>query len=391
MAWFLLGTLLSGGLVAWVTGFAVRRWAGAWGLVDRPGARKVHARPTPLGGGLAIWLGVMVPLGLGQLVLWGVLAGRQPESPWRWLAELPWPGIVATHWDGLAQQSPLLWTFLGLGTVLVALGLADDRGGLDWRLRLGVEAGVALALVACGWRLAWFERWPWAAWPVSVLWIVALVNSFNMLDNMDWLSGGVAWVASAALAAVLLVAPDPVTRGPQLFVAGFLLLLVGSLSGFLWHNRPPARLFMGDAGAYFLGFSLAAMTMAATFAGGSLPEHAVLAPLCILAVPLYDLVSVVTIRLRQGRSPFQADKSHFSHRLVELGLSKVQAVLTIHLATATTCLGAVLLYQVDRLGAVAVLSLVGCVLGLVAILELAGQRARRQPAPDDTPPRNPPP
>ncbi len=104
------------------------------------------------------------------------------------------------------------------------------------------------------------------------MWIVGLVNSFNMLDNMDGLSGGVAAIAAAMLAAVLLIAPDPETHGPQLFVAGFLLVLVGSLLGFLWHNRPPARLFMGDAGSYFIGFCLAVATIAATFAGEQLAE-----------------------------------------------------------------------------------------------------------------------
>ena len=168
-----------------------------------------------------------------------------------------------------------------------------------------------------------FVDMPWLTSIVSVLWIVALVNSFNMLDNMDGLSAGVAAIASAILAAVLLTTSDPESRGPQLFVAGFLLVLVGSLVGFLWHNRPPARLFMGDAGSYFIGFYLAVATIMATFSGGELPRHSILTPLCVMAVPLYDMTSVIFIRLRQGRSPFEADKNHFSHRLVELGMTKV--------------------------------------------------------------------
>ena len=112
----------------------------------------------------------------------------------------------------------------------------------------------------------------------------------------------------------------------------------------------------------------------ATYAGGDLPRHAILAPICVLAVPLYDLVTVVAIRLRQGRSPFQADKSHFSHRLVELGLSKTQAVLTIYLLTATCGLGALLLHEVDQVGAVLIVLLVGCVLLLIRHL-----RRRRPP------------
>jgi len=209
------------------------------------------------------------------------------------------------------------------------------------------------------------------------VWIVGLVNSFNMLDNMDGLSAGVAAIGAAMLAAVMLLAPDPATDQPQLFVGGFLLVLVGALSGFLWHNRPPARLFMGDAGAYFTGYLLAMATLTATFAGGSVPRHAILAPLCVLAVPLYDTVSVIGIRLRQGRSPFHGDKSHFSHRLVALGMTRPQAVLTIYLATATCGLGALLLHQVNTAGACVVLLMVACVLLLVAILEHAGRRGER--------------
>ena len=242
------------------------------------------------------------------------------------------------------------------------LGLADDRRGLDWRLRLAVQTLVAVVLVCLGWRMSLFLDMPWLTGALSVLWIVGLVNSFNMLDNMDGLSAGVAAIAAAMLAAVMLLTPRPDNNQPQLFVAGLLLVIVGSLLGFLWHNRPPARLFMGDAGSYLVGYLLAMATLTATFAGGDLPKHAILAPLCVLAVPLYDTASVVLIRLRSGRSPLVGDKSHFSHRLVELGMTQTQAVLTIYLATATCGLGALLLRQVNRAGAMVVLLMVVCTL-----------------------------
>ena len=111
-----------------------------------------------------------------------------------------------------------------------------------------------------------------------MLWIVGLVNSFNMLDNMDGLSAGVAAIAAAMLAAVMLMTPRPDNNQPQLFVAGLLLVVVGALVGFLWHNRPPARLFMGDAGSYLVGYLLAMATLTATFAGGDLPRYAILGP-----------------------------------------------------------------------------------------------------------------
>ncbi len=373
------GTVVPSVLVSWGAAFVIRRRAAAWGFVDRPAARKVHSVPTPLGGGLAIWLGVVVPFAIGQVALVALHNGGASSAGW------PNGGIVefiGPHLAGLWMQSKDLWLLLGSATLLMLLGLIDDRRGLDWRLRLAVQVAVAAAVVfGRGWKLSLAGDWPLISAAISLVWIVGLVNSFNMLDNMDGLSAGVGTIAAAMLAAVMLLVPDPHTRQPHLFVAGFLLVIVGSLLGFLWHNRPPARIFMGDAGSYFLGFSLATIAMVGTYAGGDLPQHAILAPICVFAVPLYDLVTVVAIRLRRGQSPFEADKNHFSHRLVELGLTKTQAVLTIYLLTTTCGLGALLLHEVDEVGAVLIILLVVCMLLLIGILETAGRRTKRTAAP----------
>ncbi len=369
------GCVLPSLLVSWAAAQFIRRRAAKWGLVDLPGERKVHTTATPLGGGLAIWLGVVAPFAVGQLVLWQW--HEHPAEVAKWLTGLPAASFILPHLDGLWSQAADLWLLLGMGTLLMMLGLADDRWKLDWRLRLAVQlAAAAVVVFGRGWRLAIAGDWPWLTGGISLVWIVGLVNSFNMLDNMDGLSAGIGTIAAAMLAAVMLLVPDPQSHQPHLFVAGFLLVLVGALAGFLWHNRPPARIFMGDAGSYFLGFSLAAIATVATYVGGDLPGHAALAPICVLAVPLYDLLTVVWIRLRAGRSPFEADKSHFSHRLVELGLSKTQAVLTIYLLTATCGLGALLLHEVDQVGAVVIVLSVFCVLSLIGILETAARRRR---------------
>lgn len=366
---FVAGTVLPSLIVSLGATYVVRWQAARWGLIDLPGERKVHTSPTPRGGGLAIWLGVVATFAAAQVLL--VVVTTIPA------AQALVPDLVWTHRDGLWQQSGKLWVLLAAGTALAWLGLADDRGGLSWQYRLAVEFVVA---ALCVWlvpnlRLTAFIPYPLVTATLSVLWIVALINSFNMLDNMDGLSAGVAAIAGSMLAAVLLLAPDPTTQQPQLFVAGLLLVLVGSLLGFLWHNRPPATIFMGDSGAYFLGFLIAAATLLASYTGyHGEKRHAILAPLCLMAVPLYDMVSVIVIRLRSGKSPFAADKNHFSHRLVDLGLSKPQAVLTVYLTTATCGLGALLLHRVDRVGAVFVMLLIGCILGLIGILETTARR-----------------
>lgn len=369
MIWLVIGAILPAMLIAWASAYAVRGQAQRLGLIDKPAARKVHVIPTPLGGGLAIWLGVILPFAAGLIAL-VVLPADQLEGLL--------PQFAAVHLPGMREQSGKLVFLLAMSTVLMLLGLVDDKRGLDWRLRLAVQTIVAGVVAWQGFRLTLFIDAPIVTGAISVVWIVGLINSFNMLDNMDGLSGGVAAIAASILAAVMLLAPAPDTAGPQLFVGGFLLVLVGGLLGFLWHNRPPARMFMGDAGSYFVGFYIAVATLMATYAGDNLPRHAVLAPLCVLAVPIYDTATVVLIRLRQGRSPFHADKNHFSHRLVELGLTKTQAVLTIYLMTATCGLGALLLHQVNLWGAIVILAIVACVLLLVLILEVTARRSRKE-------------
>ena len=372
-------------LVSLLLAYVLRTLAPRWGLVDRPGHRKVHQTPVPFGGGLAIWAGVVLPLALGQLALELWNRARLAEvggAVLDWSRFGPWATslgeFVEPHLPGLVAQSRSLWFFLAAGTVLMLLGLVDDIRRLDWRLRLVVQFAVAAAVVfGQGWKLTLFVDLPLVTNVVTLLWIVGLVNSFNMLDNMDALAGGVAAIAASLLGAYVLIVPEAAGH-PQLFVAGFLFLLVGALLGFLWHNRPPARIFMGDAGSYFIGFCLAVLTILATFSGPGLPRHSILAPLCVLAVPLYDTVSVVCIRLLNGKSPFEGDTNHFSHRLVALGLTKVQAVLTIYLTSAACGLAALVLPQVNAIGAAIIALVIVCLLSVIAILEATARRLTRR-------------
>ncbi|RMF92722.1 MAG: undecaprenyl/decaprenyl-phosphate alpha-N-acetylglucosaminyl 1-phosphate transferase [Planctomycetota bacterium] len=373
MARLIPAVVLSAAIVSWAVCLVVRHVAARYGFVDRPGERKIHARPIPTGGGLGIWAGVVLPLAAAQLVLFLC------RSDWIAPHTIPLVGeFLSRHAAGLWVQSIRLWTLLGLGTVLLILGLLDDRYSLDWRLRLGVEVLVALATYAAGWRLTVFVQSQWLSLPLTVLWIVGLINSFNMLDNMDGLSAGVAAIAAGLFGIVMATVPDSMSGEGQLFVAAFSFLFLGTLTGFLWHNRPPARLFMGDGGSYFVGFIMAAVTLTATFAGDQVPRHAIIAPLCVLAVPIYDTATVVAIRIRAGKSPFEGDKNHFSHRLVELGMTTTQAVLTVYLTTTACGLGALLLYQVDLIGAFVVVAMVGCMLSVIAVLEATARRSRRR-------------
>lgn len=348
--------------------YPIRRHARRLGLLDRPGGHSSHEIPTPLGGGLGIWLGLVLTFACGTIAVWFV-NGSTDLQAW-------FPESITESLPGVWTRVGKLWTILGCGTVLVALGLADDRRGLSPWLRLGVQFAMAgIVVYGLGFGLTAYIGLEWLTNLISVIWIVAVINSFNMLDNMDGLSGGIAAIIAASMAIVMLTTPDPGTSSPQILVAALLIAVCGSLLGFLWHNRPPAKIFMGDGGSYLVGFLIAVAMLMATFAGGSEPRpHAMLAPLCAMAVPLYDMTTVLWIRVREQRNVFQGDHSHFSHRLHDLGLSRTQAVLTIYLVTATCGLAAILLTHVSIWQAITVLGIVGCMLLLIIILESTGWR-----------------
>ncbi len=364
MTWFIAASFLPALVLSFLLTALLRRQAPRWGLVDVPASRKIHARPIPLGGGIAIYLGFTVPV----VVAWG-LAVWVVREPGHWTML---PGELRSLLPGLALQGGPFWVLLASGTLLAAAGLLDDLRPIPWQPRLCLHVLIASALVAGGIQGTLFVTHPWISGPITVLWIVGLINAMNFLDNMDALAGGTGFIVAIIFATLML----SMTPQPRWLVGGALLCLAGSLLGFLWHNRPPARIFMGDCGSTFLGVTLASLTVLGTFYDDSGPgKHVILAPLCVLAVPLYDTASVIWIRLREGRSPFQPDKSHFSHRLVEMGLSRAGAVRTVHLCTLSTGIGALLLYRVnDWTGAALIMSLVLSILAMIAVLESAVRR-----------------
>ncbi len=286
------------------------------------------------------------------------------------------PGNLAIYTDGLRARGGELLGIMGLATCIMVMGVMDDRFTLEWKPRLLVQIALATVFVV-GWgRVTLFPPFTnrYFTGFVTVLWIVGLTNSFNMLDNMDGLSASVGLIAAALFAAAQVAVGS-------LFVPAVLLILVGALAGFLVHNHNPARLFMGDAGSNFLGFMLGTLTVAGTFTrpyDEGYSPFAVLSPLLVMAVPLYDTTSVILIRLREGRSPFRADRRHFSHRLVDRGLTPKRAVWTIDLVTLASGLGALLLHRLGAFGAGVVVAQTACLLGIVAVLEASTKRPERR-------------
>lgn len=350
----------------------VRRWSLRVGFVDSPGGHKRHSRPVALGGGMAIVVGVLVPVAAGLVLTYH---WQRTEAP-TWL-----PAFARAHLAGITSKLPLLLLVLAPAVGLHIVGLVDDRRALGPLVKLTAQLAAALwVATVAGVRAAEVLPVPISV-AVTVLWIVLITNAFNFLDNMDGLSAGVAMIAAAIFAVAS-------TAIGQIFVPMLAWVLVGALGGFLVFNFSPASIFMGDSGSLVVGYLIGVITILATFydPGQALAPVGVLVPVVVLAVPLYDVLSVVMYRLKLGESPFRGDWRHFSHRLVRKGMSRRGAVLTIYLATAATGLPAIALARVGAAMAILLLIQCLCVVAMIAILEHAGGKEVENPTQEVGPP-----
>ncbi|GIE93170.1 glycosyltransferase family 4 protein [Paractinoplanes rishiriensis] len=287
------GTCLATVLVLVITG-PVRRVALRLDLTDRPMPHKAHQRPTPYLGGVPLVLGCLLPV---ALLAW------------------PWSAQVVT--------------IVVAGLFVAGLGLTDDVVNLSKRTRLAAEALAATAVTLTTQPVTVFGV-PWLDTMMTVAWIVVMTNSFNLLDNMDAAAAAV----GAATAAVMGIAALVAGKGP---VALLLLCLAGGCVGFLAHNRPPARIFMGDAGSLFIGFMLATAALLCVPSGRG-DSYAVL--LLVSFVAIVDTLLVVIDRRRGGRPWHIGGTDHVSHRLRRLGLSCGRVAVVLFLGTtASTALG----------------------------------------------------
>jgi UDP-GlcNAc:undecaprenyl-phosphate GlcNAc-1-phosphate transferase len=280
----LIGTPLAKGL------------AHRWGVLDQPSHRKVHLRPTPLLGGLAVYAGF-------------------------WLSVL-----TISRFQVAAPEVFLPATTRELAAIFVAtltlmlVGFYDDKQGLPPRAKLGGQVLAAAVAVAGGLQLRVFEV-PWLDLPLTVLWIVGLSNAINLLDNMDGLSAG-----ATAIAAVFFFAIAALNG--QLLVGAMALALAGACIGFLRYNFNPATVFMGDTGTLFMGFLLAVIGMKLKASGPAWWSFILV--VVVLALPIFDTSLVTAYRLWKGHALGQGGKDHTSHRLVKLGLPQRRAVLVLY-------------------------------------------------------------
>ena len=320
------------------------------GFVDQPGERKIHQESIAYGGGFVIALAMLAAMLLGIFI----------EETWLKLTD---------NRDDIQTRSLYAIAIGATGALL--LGWADDRFKLRPSYKLVGQLVLAICAVAHGVRITALIGDNLLMQTVTVCWIVLITNSFNLLDNMDGLCTGVVAIAAAMLGILAL-------DGGQWRLALALAALAGACTGFLKYNYSPASIFLGDAGSLFMGYLMACFTVLTTYYRYRQPSHlAIGIPILILAIPLYDTLSVIFIRLKERRPIMLGDTSHFSHRLTDLGMTRRQAVATIHLACLAIGLPAIVLGQLSEAMGLLIVAQAILVLTIIALLERAGRNRVR--------------
>jgi len=298
-----------------------------WGYVDFPGERKVHLQPTPLLGGVAVFLGCLLSMFVGLS-----------------LESVTWGRVVIG--------------FVAGGMIILLLGLIDDRRGMSPGLKILGQLAAALAFIlASGGRNLLLGQ------PLdlltAILWMVGLMNALNFLDNMDGLASGVALLAALGFLVVATFSNIPV-------MAVVAASLAGAMAGFLRYNFVPASIFLGDAGSLFIGYVLASLGL--MFAQGHSSHFALLVPVLILSYPIFDTTLVTLARIRERRRLTKGAKDHSSHRMAELGMEAKGIVLRIYGICLLLAVTGVLVYTfLDSPVVVLIFVAVGLALTLLGV------------------------
>ena len=356
----LLAYVLLALLVALVVSFlmtpVVKTFAYKVGAIDVPkDNRRMHKTPIPRLGGLAIFIGFMVSILL--------------------FAEI---------------TSEMKSILLG-AVIIVVLGVVDDIMALPAMLKFVVQIGAALIPATNGVQILAFsnpnifsDNLYWVlgglSVPFTVLWIVALTNAVNLIDGLDGLANGVSAISATTMLVIALMASE-------MQVAIVMAALVGASVGFMPYNLNPAKMFMGDTGATFLGYILATMSIQGLFKFHMIISFAV--PFLMLALPIFDTCFAILRRVSKGQSPMAPDRGHIHHRLIDMGFSQKQAVATLYIISAILGLSAVVLTTSGTEKAMLFL-LALCLAGGMAGMVFLGKLNPRyeQPEEEQTPKKN---
>jgi UDP-N-acetylmuramyl pentapeptide phosphotransferase/UDP-N-acetylglucosamine-1-phosphate transferase len=337
-------------LLSYILNIFFRRLAIRTQVVDKPRVDRFHDQHVPLLGGNAIyltflaglvfkgminpWVGLVLLVGL-IILLYGLLRQRHRLAYYIAFAVI-WcsaGGIIAAD----NSQNQLLGLLLG-GTILLFMGNVDDAsGGIYAHVKLIGQAIAAFFLIYFGIKVHFFTDigYEWGidslrylTFPFTLFWIIGMTNAFNLIDNMNGLSCGVAVISSLFFALISLVIG-------QVELAYILFIFMGAGLGYLPHNFPRARIFMGDAGSMFIGFVIASLSIVGSWstAAGWVADQfkiSLTIPILVLIYPIFDTILVTVTRILRGRPISLGGKDHSSHRLVKMGLGPADAVLLIY-------------------------------------------------------------
>ena len=326
-----LAAFFLSGIISFLLTPPVKKLAYRIGAIDVPkDGRRMHKRPTPRLGGLAIFGGFLI-----EAVLTGQLTPQR------------------------------LWILAG-AAVIVVLGIFDDRNALSAKFKFVIQIlAAAIPVVFGDLRIAMFTNpflfsdslyWNLGALsiPITILWIVAITNAVNLIDGLDGLAVGVSSIASMTMLAVALFIGETE-------IAVILAALAGACVGFMPYNLNPASIFMGDTGSTFLGYMLATLSIQGLFKVYALISFAV--PFLILGLPIFDTAFAIVRRVLSGRSPLAPDRGHVHHRLIDMGFNQKQAVAILYVISVVLGLIAVVLTTSGELRAMVLV--VAVIIGLV--------------------------
>ena len=332
-------------LVAWLAtriGIAV---AQRLSFLDRPGAEqhKQQTHAVPYGGGVAMAIALVIGVSVAVAMPMD-LDANVPVQIW-------WPVVAGA-----------------LGLFLI--GLYDDLRQMSAKKKLFFQSVIAaMAVYAADLNIDSLRDWPILSYGIAWAWLVLVSNAYNLLDHDDGLCASIAIVSAIVLVSGAFLSGDLIT-------ARFYLLLIAALLGFFWWNRPPARVSMGDAGSLPLGFLIGVGTLSVTFwpSGESGSPLAILSPVLITALPMFDTVSVVIKRLRNGQPIMRGDRNHISHRLQRLGMTPKRRLLTAIAVQIALAAGALQLRTEDLLTACVIIAQACAIFVVVILLETTRSR-----------------
>ena len=326
MFYLLMGGFIIALLIAVVMTPIVKQMAIRWNAIDKPNHRKVHTKLMPRLGGLAIYLAFLVSFIFvvpKNMLTYGILVG---------------------------------------GTVIVIIGVIDDKIQLSPKAKLLGQLAAAIIVVLFGLRVEFINlpfdgiyTFGWLSIPFTILWMISVSNAINLIDGLDGLAAGVSGIAAATIFIMSLIIGN--------YTVSFLSIsLLGAIIGFLFFNFYPAKIFMGDSGALFLGFMLAAMSI---LGFKYVTLFAFIMPILILGVPISDTFFAIIRRMANNKPISEADNHHLHHRLLQLGLSHRQTVIVIYGVSMLFGISAIIFNQATLWGAALIVGF------LLLFLELA--------------------